>query len=106
MAKVTPMMKQYLQIKAQYQDAFLFFRLGDFYEMFYDDAIKGARELEITLTERDSGQDETIPMCGIPYHSAENYIKILMDKGYKWLFVNKLKIQKKPKVSLKEKLCN
>lgn len=79
MAKRTPMMEQYLKIKAEYQDAFLFFRLGDFYEMFYDDAIKAARELEITLTKRDS----SIPMCGVPYHSAESYIKNLVDKGYK-----------------------
>lgn len=83
MSKLTPMMKQYLTIKADHQDAFLFFRLGDFYEMFYEDAIKGARELEITLTQRDPGQKEPIPMCGIPHHAAEGYIKTLVDKGYK-----------------------
>lgn len=84
MAKHTPMMEQYLKIKAEHQDAFLFYRLGDFYEMFYDDAIKAARELEITLTKRGStGKAEGIPMCGVPYHSAENYIKNLIDKGYK-----------------------
>lgn len=83
MSKHTPMMKQYLTIKAAYQDAFLFFRLGDFYELFYEDAIKAARELEITLTKRDSGQKEPIPMCGVPYHAAEGYIKKLVDKGYK-----------------------
>src|SRR5690625_1202910 len=83
MSNQTPMMKQYLRIKAEYQDAFLFFRLGDFYELFYEDAIKAAQELEITLTKRDSGQKETIPMCGVPYHSAERYIKTLVDKGYK-----------------------
>ncbi len=84
MAKHTPMMEQYLKIKAEHQDAFLFYRLGDFYEMFYDDAIKAAKELEITLTKRGStGKAEGIPMCGIPYHSAENYIKSLIDKGYK-----------------------
>src|SRR5690625_1666428 len=83
MSKQTTMMQQYLRIKAEHKDAFLFFRLGDFYEMFYDDAIKAARELEITLTKRDSGQKESIPMCGVPYHSAENYIKNLVDKGYK-----------------------
>ncbi len=83
MSKQTPMMKQYLKIKADHQDAFLFFRLGDFYEMFYEDAIQAARELEITLTQRDSGQKEPIPMCGVPHHAAENYIKILVDKGYK-----------------------
>lgn len=83
MSKHTPMMKQYLTIKADHQDAFLFFRLGDFYEMFYEDAIKGAQELEITLTQRDPNQKEPIPMCGIPHHAAENYIKKLVDKGYK-----------------------
>ncbi|AXI09153.1 DNA mismatch repair protein MutS [Oceanobacillus zhaokaii] len=81
MGKQTPMMEQYLKIKADYQDAFLFFRLGDFYEMFNDDAINAARELEITLTKR--GGSDGIPMCGVPYHAAENYIKTLIDKGYK-----------------------
>ncbi|WP_047981196.1 DNA mismatch repair protein MutS [Ornithinibacillus contaminans] len=83
MAKYTPMMEQYLSIKADYKDAFLFFRLGDFYEMFFDDAIKASRELEITLTKRDAGQDDPIPMCGVPYHAAGNYIKTLVEKGYK-----------------------
>ncbi len=83
MSNQTPMMQQYLRIKAEHQDAFLFFRLGDFYEMFHEDAIKAAQELEITLTKRDSGQKEPIPMCGVPYHSAEGYIKTLVDKGYK-----------------------
>lgn len=83
MAKYTPMMEQYLRIKAEHKDAFLFFRLGDFYEMFFDDAINAARELEITLTKRDAAQKEPIPMCGIPYHSAANYIKNLIEKGYK-----------------------
>ncbi|RLL45392.1 DNA mismatch repair protein MutS [Oceanobacillus piezotolerans] len=83
MAKQTPMMEQYSKIKAQHQDAFLFYRLGDFYELFYDDAVMAARELEITLTKRNNGSSEGIPMCGVPYHSAENYIKILIDKGYK-----------------------
>jgi DNA mismatch repair protein MutS len=83
MAKLTPMMEQYMKIKADYKDAFLFYRLGDFYEMFYDDALKAARELEITLTKRGNGNKETIPMCGVPYHSAEGYIKTLIEKGYK-----------------------
>ncbi|MDC3414337.1 DNA mismatch repair protein MutS [Aquibacillus sp. 3ASR75-11] len=83
MTTYTPMIQQYLKIKAQHKDAFLFFRLGDFYEMFFDDAIVASRELEITLTSRDGGSEERIPMCGIPYHSAENYIKNLIGKGYK-----------------------
>lgn len=83
MAKLTPMMEQYIKVKEQYRDAFLFFRLGDFYELFYDDATKAAGELEITLTKRDANQDNPIPMCGVPYHSAMGYIKNLIDKGYK-----------------------
>lgn len=84
MTKHTPMMEQYIKIKAQYKDAFLFYRLGDFYELFYDDAINASRELEITLTKRGGGKKgNPIPMCGVPYHSAENYIKTLIEKGYK-----------------------
>lgn len=83
MATYTPMIQQYLSVKAQAQDAFLFFRLGDFYEMFFDDAILASKELEITLTARGGGPEEKIPMCGVPYHSAENYIHRLIEKGYK-----------------------
>ena len=83
MAAYTPMIQQYLQVKADYQDAFLFFRLGDFYEMFFDDAIKASQELEITLTGREGGGEERIPMCGVPYHSAANYIEQLIERGYK-----------------------
>lgn len=83
MAKYTPMIEQYLSVKEEAKDAFLFFRLGDFYEMFFDDAILAARELDITLTGRAGGADEKIPMCGVPYHSAENYIQRLIEKGYK-----------------------
>jgi DNA mismatch repair protein MutS len=83
MAQYTPMMEQYLTIKAEYKDAFLFFRLGDFYELFFDDAVLAARELEITLTGREAGAAERIPMCGVPYHSVDNYIQILLRKGYK-----------------------
>lgn len=83
MATYTPMIQQYLSIKKQAEDAFLFFRLGDFYEMFFDDALLASKELEITLTGRDGGAEERIPMCGIPYHAAENYIQRLIEKGYK-----------------------
>lgn len=79
----TPMIEQYLSVKAGAQDAFLFFRLGDFYEMFFDDAILASKELEITLTGRGGGTEEKIPMCGVPYHSADNYIYRLIEKGYK-----------------------
>ena len=83
MAALTPMMEQYMSIKQEAKDAFLFFRLGDFYEMFFDDAVLAARELEITLTGRAGGGEERIPMCGVPYHSAEGYIARLIEKGYK-----------------------
>ncbi|MED3564010.1 DNA mismatch repair protein MutS [Bacillus xiapuensis] len=82
-AGYTPMIQQYLAVKADYQDAFLFFRLGDFYEMFFEDAIKASQELEITLTSREGGTEVRIPMCGVPYHSAANYIEQLIGKGYK-----------------------
>ena len=80
---VTPMMKQYFEIKSQYEDCILFYRLGDFYEMFYDDAIKASKILEISLTGRNCGQEERAPMCGVPYHSAENYIAKLIKNGLK-----------------------
>lgn len=82
MAK-TPMMDQYKEIKEKYSDALLFFRLGDFYEMFFDDAITASRELELTLTGRTAGLEERAPMCGVPFHSAETYIYRLIQKGYR-----------------------
>ncbi len=83
MNRVTPMMKQYLEIKGKHEDIIVFFRLGDFYEMFFEDAIKVSRELELTLTGKNAGLDERIPMCGIPYHAANIYIEKLVDLGYK-----------------------
>ncbi|WP_057763287.1 DNA mismatch repair protein MutS [Cytobacillus praedii] len=83
MAAYTPMIQQYLRVKADYEDAFLFFRLGDFYEMFFDDAVKASQELEITLTSREGGSEDRIPMCGVPYHSAPQYIEQLVERGYK-----------------------
>ncbi|MHA3066689.1 DNA mismatch repair protein MutS [Lacticaseibacillus saniviri] len=79
----TPMMQQYQAIKDQYPDAFLFYRIGDFYELFYDDAIKGAQLLELTLTARNKNADDPIPMAGVPHHAAASYIDILVDQGYK-----------------------
>lgn len=81
--KPTPMMIQYLEMKAQYPDAFLFFRLGDFYELFNDDAVKASRILEITLTSRNKSADNPIPMCGVPHHSAKDYIRRLVEAGHK-----------------------
>ena len=83
MAEYSPMMQQYLQTKAQCPNCILFYRLGDFYEMFFEDAKLVSRELELTLTGRECGQPERAPMCGVPYHSAENYIARLIAKGYK-----------------------
>lgn len=82
-ATYSPMMQKYLETKDQYQDCILFYRLGDFYEMFFDDAITASRELEITLTGKECGQKERAPMCGVPYHAAETYIARLIAKGYK-----------------------
>ncbi len=83
MAKLSPMMQQYFDIKNKHKDHIVFFRLGDFYEMFFDDAILASKELDLTLTGRDCGQEERAPMCGIPYHSSEAYIQRLLEKGYK-----------------------
>ena len=83
MAEVSPMMQNYLDKKEEYKDCILFYRLGDFYEMFYDDAILASRELEITLTGRACGTEEKAPMCGVPFHSAETYISRLIAKGHK-----------------------
>ena len=83
MAEFSPMMQRYLETKEQYKDCILFYRLGDFYEMFFDDAIIAARELEITLTGKDCGQEERAPMAGVPHHAAEMYISRLIAKGYK-----------------------
>ena len=79
----TPMLRQYKEIKDQHRDCILFFRMGDFYEMFGDDAVLASKELEIVLTARDAGAGNKIPMCGVPYHSAENYITSLIEKGFK-----------------------
>ena len=81
--KVSPMMQQYLDIKEQYKDCILFFRLGDFYEMFFDDALLASKELELTLTGKSCGQEERAPMCGVPFHAADSYIAKLVEKGYK-----------------------
>jgi len=83
MAELSPMMQQYMKIKNEHKDAILFFRLGDFYEMFFEDAILASKELEITLTGRDCGQEERAPMCGVPFHAVDNYISKLIEKGYK-----------------------
>ena len=97
MAEYSPMMQHYLQTKEEYKDCILFYRLGDFYEMFFDDAINVSRELELTLTGKDCGQAERAPMCGIPYHAAETYISRLISKGYKVAICEQLEDPKKAK---------
>ncbi len=88
--KYTPMMEQYLEIKKDYLDTIVFFRLGDFYEMFFDDAILCSKELEIALTGKDAGQEERVPMCGIPYHAVEPYLEKLIQKNYKVAIVEQV----------------
>lgn len=83
MTGLTPMMQQYMEVKSKYKDCILFYRLGDFYEMFFDDALTASRELELTLTGRDCGLSERAPMCGVPYHAVETYLDRLIEKGYK-----------------------
>lgn len=83
MADFSPMMQKYLETKEEYKDCVLFYRLGDFYEMFFEDAVNVSRELELTLTGKACGQDERAPMCGVPYHAADTYINRLVEKGYK-----------------------
>ncbi len=82
-AELTPMMRQYMETKSQYPDCILFYRLGDFYEMFFDDALTASRELEITLTGKNCGQEERAPMCGVPYHAVDSYLNKLVSRGYK-----------------------
>ena len=83
MAELTPMMQQYMETKKQYPDCILFYRLGDFYEMFFEDALTASRELEITLIGKNCGQEERGPMCGVPYHAVEGYLSRLVSQGYK-----------------------
>ena len=97
MAEYSPMMQHYLETKEQYKDCILFYRLGDFYEMFFDDAITASRELELTLTGKDCGQEERAPMCGIPFHAAEIYISRLIGKGYKVAICEQLEDPKQAK---------
>lgn len=96
MAK-TPLMEQYKQVKDQYQDCLLFYRLGDFYELFYDDAVTASHELELTLTGKNAGAEGRVPMCGVPFHAAEIYIYRLIQKGYKVAICEQLEDPKKAK---------
>jgi len=81
--ELSPMMKQYMEIKDRYEDILLFFRLGDFYELFFEDGETCARELELTLTGKNAGLKERIPMCGVPHHAVKGYLEKIVNKGYK-----------------------
>lgn len=98
------MMQQYLEIKEQHKDCILFFRLGDFYEMFFEDAEIASRELEIALTGRDCGLDKRAPMCGVPYHSADSYIAKLIEKGYKVAICEQVEDPKQAKGIVKREI--
>ncbi len=101
---MTPMMQHYLDTKKEYPDCILFYRLGDFYEMFYEDAITASRELEITLTGKDCGMPERAPMCGVPYHAVENYLTRLVEKGYKVAIAEQMEDPKQAKGLVKREV--
>ena len=100
-SKLSPMMQQYMSIKDNYEDAIIFFRLGDFYEMFFDDAILASRILELTLTGKNAGLDERVPMCGVPHHSYSSYVDELIEKGYKVAICEQLEDPKETKGMVK-----
>ena len=102
--KISPMMLQYINIKENYMDVILFFRLGDFYEMFFEDAILASRELELTLTGKNAGLEDRIPMCGVPHHSANLYIEILVEKGYKVAICEQIEDPKEAKGVVKREV--
>ena len=99
--KLSPGMKQYMDIKDNYEEELLFFRLGDFYELFFEDGIIASRELELTLTSKNAGLEERVPMCGVPYHSVKPYIEKLIEKGYKVAICEQLEDPKETKGMVK-----
>ena len=104
MAEVSPMMQHYLQTKEQYKDCILFYRLGDFYEMFFDDAIMVSKELELTLTGKNCGLEERAPMCGIPFHAADSYINRLVSNGHKVAICEQMEDPKQAKGIVKREV--
>ena len=104
--ELSPMMKQYMDIKKDYEDVLLFYRLGDFYELFFEDAIVTSRELELTLTGKNAGLSERVPMCGVPHHSAKSYIEKLVNKSYKVAIVEQLEDPKNTKGMVKRGVVN
>ena len=100
-SKLSPMMQQYMDIKDQYEDTIIFYRLGDFYEMFFEDALTASKVLELTLTGKQAGLDERVPMCGIPHHAYSSYVDELIDKGYKVAICEQLEDPKETKGMVK-----
>ena len=99
--KISPMMRQYLEVKDEYLDAIVFYRLGDFYEMFFEDAVIGSKELELALTGRDASLDERVPMCGVPAKAYSVYVEKLVEKGYKVAICEQLEDPKTTKGMVK-----
>ena len=106
MTKLTPMMKQYMEIKEEHKDCILFYRLGDFYEMFFEDAKICSKELEITLTGKSIGKNKRAPMCGVPYHSVDGYLSKLIDLGYKVAICEQVEDAKEAKGIVKRSCTN
>ena len=104
MAEYSPMMQHYLKTKEEYKDCILFYRLGDFYEMFFDDALLVSKELEITLTGKDCGMEERAPMCGVPFHAAETYINSLVANGHKVAICEQMEDPKQAKGIVKREV--
>ena len=104
MAEVSPMMQHYLQTKEQYKECLLFYRLGDFYEMFFDDAIMVSKELELTLTGKNCGLEERAPMCGVPFHAADSYINRLVSNGHKVAICEQMEDPKQAKGIVKREV--
>lgn len=104
MAEVSPMMQHYLQTKELYKDCILFYRLGDFYEMFFDDAIMVSKELELTLTGKNCGLEERAPMCGVPFHAADSYINRLVSNGHKVAICEQMEDPKQAKGIVKREV--
>ena len=102
--KLSPMMRQYVDIKEENSDVILFFRLGDFYEMFFEDAYTASRELELTLTGKSAGLEERIPMCGVPHHAVNFYLEKLIDKGYKVAICEQIEDPKEAKGVVKREV--
>ena len=103
-SKLSPMMRQYLESKREYPDALLFYRIGDFYEMFFEDALTASKELDLVLTGKECGMEERAPMCGVPYHAADSYVSKLVSKGYKVAIGEQMEDPKKAKGLVKREI--